>query len=72
MLHLETCYAGTIKPVLNRIGWALEQQIRSRLHSSSSREIRIRVPFFLQSMLVGEPSPQKRNGKRARLGDLDE
>ena len=27
---------------------------------SSSREVRIRVPFFLQSILVGEPSSQKR------------
>ena len=38
--------------------------------SSSSREVRIRVPFFLQSILVGEPSPQKK-GKRAPSWDLD-
>ena len=36
---------------------------------SSSREDRIRVPFFLWSILVGEP-PKKRNGRRALLGDL--
>ena len=38
---------------------------------SSSREVRIRVPFFLWSILAGEPSPQKRGSKRAPLGDLD-
>ena len=35
----------------------------------SSREVRIRVPSFLQSILVGEPS--KKGAKRALLGDLD-
>ena len=33
----------------------------------SSREVRIRVPTFLLSILVGEPSPKKCN---ALLGDL--
>ena len=35
----------------------------------SSREVGIRVPFFLLSIFVGEPSPKK-VGKRALLGDL--
>ena len=35
---------------------------------SSSREARIRVPFLVESILVGEPSTKK--GKRAMLGDL--
>ena len=36
---------------------------------SSSREFRIRVPFFCRSILVGEPSP-KTVDQRALLGDL--
>ena len=35
----------------------------------SSREVRTRVPFFLMSILVVEPSPKK--GNRALLGDLE-
>ena len=38
---------------------------------SSSREVRIRVPFFLQSILVGEPSQPKKGRERALLGDLE-
>ena len=30
---------------------------------SSSGEVRIQVPFFLQSILVGEPSPKKETVK---------
>ena len=30
---------------------------------SSSREVRIRVPLFLESILVGEPSPQEETVK---------
>ena len=33
------------------------------LSRSSSREVRIRVPFFLQSILVGESSQPKKVGK---------
>ena len=34
-------------------------RIRGSLPRSSSREVRIRAPFFLQPILVGEPSPKK-------------
>ena len=37
---------------------------------SSSREVRIRVPFCPLSTLAGEPSRKKRNGKRALLQNL--
>ena len=33
-------------------------------------EVRITVPFFLWSVLVGEPSARK--GERALLGNLDD
>ena len=36
---------------------------------SSSREVRIRVPFFLWSFVVRKPFPQKK-GKRALLREL--
>ena len=37
---------------------------------SSSREVRIRGPFVLQSIVVGEPSPQQRVKGHYVLGDL--
>ena len=51
--------------------WHLHEmaQRRSVFTRSSSREVRLRLPFFLWSILVGEPSPKK-VGKRALLGDL--
>ena len=38
---------------------------------SSSREVRIRVPFFSAVYLSRGTLPQKRNGKRALLDDIE-
>ena len=35
---------------------------------SSSREFKIRVPFFLSSILVGEPSQPKKLGEKGHWG----
>ena len=44
-----------------------EEERPPSLSRSSSREVGIRVPFFLLSILVGEPSPKK-GERRALLG----
>ena len=53
----------------------LKQLVQKRLlmSKSSSKEVRIRVPFLLYTIFGGEPSPQKRNGERSGtwLGDPD-
>ena len=38
---------------------ALGKKICADLSRSSSREVRVWVPLFLKSILVGEPSPKK-------------
>ena len=45
---------------------------RAPLTRSSSREVGIRVPFVLWSILVGEPSQPKKEREGALLGDLAE
>ena len=38
---------------------SIQTKLKITLARSSSREVRIRVPFVLYSILVGEPSPKK-------------
>ena len=49
-------HSNTVLPAMRG-----RKKVREKTHArSSSRELRIRVPFILQSILVGDSSPQKR------------
>ena len=64
---LKRCIIALEKPHKLDLCFPLNLAVPS-MSRSSSREVRIRVPFFMQSILVGNPPPKK--GKRALLQDL--